>query len=77
MTAGAQVSIEVDNQDSIQHNFTFEAAQADVDIPANEDATVSLHGAGRRELRLPLQVPPVGDEGDRHRHLNTSTVFVL
>ena len=42
MTAGAQVSVEVDNQDSIQHNFTFEEAQADVDIPANEDATVSF-----------------------------------
>ena len=35
MTAGAQVSIEVSNQDSIEHNFTFEAAQADVNLPAN------------------------------------------
>ena len=42
MAAGAQVSIEVDNQDSIEHNFTFEAAQADVDLPANEDATVTF-----------------------------------
>jgi plastocyanin len=42
MTAGAQVSIEVNNQDSIQHNFTFEAAQADTDLPANEDATVTF-----------------------------------
>ena len=42
MAAGAQVSIEVDNQDSIQHNFTFEAAQADMDLPANEDATVTF-----------------------------------
>ena len=42
MTAGAQVSVEVTNQDSIEHNFTFEAAQADVDLPANEDATVTF-----------------------------------
>ena len=42
MTAGAQVSIEVNNQDSIEHNFTFEAAQADMDLPANEDATVTF-----------------------------------
>ena len=42
MTSGAQVSIEVNNEDSIQHNFTFEAAQADVDLPANEDATVTF-----------------------------------
>ena len=42
MTAGAQVSIEVNNQDSIEHNFTFAAAQADVDLPASEDATVTF-----------------------------------
>ena len=42
MTAGSQVSIEVNNQDSIEHNFTFEAAQADMDLPANEDATVTF-----------------------------------
>ncbi|HEX4907926.1 MAG TPA: cupredoxin domain-containing protein, partial [Actinomycetes bacterium] len=42
MTAGAQVSIEANNQDSIEHNFTFEAAQADMDLPANEDATVTF-----------------------------------
>ena len=42
MTSGAQVSIEVNNEDSIQHNFTFEAAQANMDLPANEDATVTF-----------------------------------
>ena len=51
MTAGAQVSIEVDNQDSIEHNFTFAAAQADVDIPGNEDATVTFTAPGGRHLR--------------------------
>ena len=42
MTAGAEVGVEVDNQDGIQHNFTFAEAQADVDIPANEDATATF-----------------------------------
>jgi plastocyanin len=42
MTAGAEVSVEVDNQDSVQHNFTFAEAQADMDIPANENATASF-----------------------------------
>ena len=42
LTSGTNYSIEVDNQDGVQHNFTFEAAQADMDIPANEDATVSF-----------------------------------
>jgi plastocyanin len=42
LTSGTNYSLEVTNQDSVQHNFTFEAAQADVDIPANEDATVTF-----------------------------------
>ena len=61
----------------MQHNFTFEAAQADVDIPDNEDATVSITAPAAGDYEFSLQVPPDGDEGDRHRHLNTSTVFVL
>jgi plastocyanin len=42
LTSGTNYSLEVTNQDSVQHNFTFEAAQADVDLPANEDATVTF-----------------------------------
>jgi plastocyanin len=42
LTSGTNYSLEVNNQDSIEHNFTFEAAQADVDLPANEDATVTF-----------------------------------
>lgn len=42
LTSGTNYSLEVNNQDSVQHNFTFEAAQADVDIPANEDAMVTF-----------------------------------
>ena len=67
----------MDNQDGVQHNFTFEAAQADVDIPANEDATVTFTAPAAGELRVLLRDPPGGDEGNHHGHLNTSTVFVL
>jgi plastocyanin len=42
MTAGAQVSVEVTNQDSIEHNFTFAEANADEDIEGGEDATVTF-----------------------------------
>ena len=42
MTAGAQVSIEVNNQDSIEHNFTFAEAGANQDVEGGEDATVTL-----------------------------------
>ncbi|HET9005589.1 MAG TPA: cupredoxin domain-containing protein [Actinomycetes bacterium] len=42
MTAGAEVSVEVTNQDSIEHNFTFAAANADQDVEGGEDATVTF-----------------------------------
>jgi plastocyanin len=42
MTAGDQVSIEVTNQDSIEHNFTFAEVNADQDIEGGEDATVTF-----------------------------------
>jgi plastocyanin len=42
MTAADQVSIEVTNADSIEHNFTFAEANADTDIEGGEDATVTF-----------------------------------
>jgi plastocyanin len=42
MPAGAQVSIEIENADSIVHNFTFAEAGADQDIEGGENATVTL-----------------------------------
>ena len=42
LTAGSSYTVEVDNQDSAEHNFTFEAASADQDVEANEDATVTF-----------------------------------
>jgi plastocyanin len=40
MSAGAEVSVEVSNQDSIEHNFTSAEANADQDVEGGEDATV-------------------------------------
>jgi plastocyanin len=42
MTAGAQVTVEITNADSIEHNFTFAEAGTDQDIEGGEDATVTL-----------------------------------
>ena len=42
MTAGAQVKVEITNQDSIEHNFTFADAGANQDVEGGEDATVTL-----------------------------------
>jgi plastocyanin len=42
LKSGASYTVEVDNQDGAEHNFTFEAASADQDVEANEDATVTF-----------------------------------
>jgi plastocyanin len=42
LKSGASYTVEVDNQDSAEHNFTFEAASADQDVEANEDAKVTF-----------------------------------
>jgi plastocyanin len=42
MTAGAEVSVEVTNEDTAQHSFTFEAASVDEVVPGGEDATATF-----------------------------------
>ena len=42
LTAGSSYTVEVDNQDSVEHNFTLEAANADQDVEGNEDAKVTF-----------------------------------
>jgi plastocyanin len=42
MASGAEVSVEVSNQDSIEHNFTFAEANANQDVEGGEDATVTF-----------------------------------
>jgi len=42
MTSGAEVKVEVTNQDTIEHNFTFAEAGANQDVEGGEDATVTF-----------------------------------
>jgi plastocyanin len=42
LKAGTDYTVEVDNQDSAEHNFTFKETNADQDVEANEDATVTF-----------------------------------
>jgi plastocyanin len=53
MTAGSEVSVEVRNQDSAQHSFTFEAASVDEVVDGGEDATATFTApaAGSYEFR--------------------------
>lgn len=63
LTSGSNYSIEVDNQDGVQHNFTFEAAQADVDIPANEDATVTFTAPAAGSYEFFCAIHPAAMKG--------------
>jgi plastocyanin len=63
LTSGSNYSIEVDNQDGVQHNFTFEAAQADVDLPANEDATVTFTAPAAGSYEFFCAIHPAAMKG--------------
>jgi plastocyanin len=53
MTAQREVKVEVTNDDSAQHSFTFEAASVDQTVPGGEDASVTFTApaAGSYEFR--------------------------
>jgi plastocyanin len=42
LKAGSGYTLEVTNQDSLEHNFTFAAGDANQDVEANEDAKVTF-----------------------------------
>jgi plastocyanin len=42
LKAGSSYTLEVTNQDGLEHNFTFAAGDANQDIEANEDAKVTF-----------------------------------
>jgi plastocyanin len=42
LKSGSSYTLEVTNQDSIEHNFTFAAAKASQDVEGNEDAKVTF-----------------------------------
>ena len=42
LPANKQVTVSVDNQDTVEHNFTFEDAKANKDVEGGESAEVSF-----------------------------------
>jgi plastocyanin len=42
LKAGSGYTLEVTNQDGVEHNFTFAAGKANQDVEADEDATVTF-----------------------------------
>jgi plastocyanin len=42
LQAGQQVTVKVDNQDTVEHNFTLKEANADKDVEGGESVEVSF-----------------------------------
>jgi len=42
LQAGTEYTVEVDNQDSVEHNFTFAEGNANKDVEGGEDITVTF-----------------------------------
>jgi plastocyanin len=63
MTAGAEVTVEISNADSIEHNFTFAEAGADQDIEGGEDATVTLTAPAAGEYPFLCKYHPQAMKG--------------
>ena len=42
LKSGSSYTVEVTNQDTVEHSFTFEAASVDQDVEAGEDATATF-----------------------------------
>ena len=42
LKSGSSYTVEVTNQDGVEHNFTFAAGKANQDVEANEDAKVTF-----------------------------------
>jgi len=42
LTSGTSYRVEVTNDDSVEHNFTFEQASANTDVEGGENATVTF-----------------------------------
>jgi plastocyanin len=62
MAAGSEVKVEVTNDDSASHSFTFDEASVDQTVAAGEDATVTFTApdAGDYEFRCKFHAAMTG-----------------
>ena len=63
LTSGSSYTVEVTNEDSAEHNFTFEAANAEQDVEANEDATVTFTAPAAGDYEFFCKYHPAAMKG--------------
>ena len=63
LKSGSSYTVEVDNQDGIEHNFTFQAANASQDVEANEDAKVTFTAPAAGSYEFHCKYHPAAMKG--------------
>jgi plastocyanin len=63
LTSGAGYRVEVTNEDSVEHNFTFEQASADTDVAGGENATVTFTAPAAGSYEFFCRYHPQGMRG--------------
>jgi plastocyanin len=63
LTSGSSYRVEVTNEDSVEHNFTFEQASADTDVEGGENATVSFTAPAAGSYEFFCKYHPQGMRG--------------
>jgi len=63
LKSGSSYTLEVTNQDSIEHNFTFAAGKANQDVEGNEDAKVTFAGPAAGTYRFFCKYHPAVMKG--------------
>ena len=63
LTSGASYRVEVTNEDSVRHNFTFEQASADTDVAGGENATVTFAAPAAGSYEFFCEYHPQGMRG--------------
>jgi plastocyanin len=63
LASGSGYRVEVTNEDSVEHNFTFEQASADTDVAGGENATVSFTAPAAGSYEFFCKYHPQGMRG--------------
>jgi plastocyanin len=63
LQAGTEYTVEVDNQDGFEHNFTFAEASADKDVEGGENTTVTFTAPAAGSYEFHCEYHPAAMKG--------------
>jgi plastocyanin len=63
LQAGTEYTVEVDNQDSFEHNFTFAEGNANQDVAGGEDTTVTFTAPAAGSYEFLCKIHPAAMKG--------------